>query len=269
MKQVAERRPDTRVNREYRKIYDQLDSKEITAFEKIKLRKKRKRQMRRRMQMAAFFAVCIFVIYLFTPFSKVQSINVYGNKIVNSSSIIEMSKIEATKSIRLLNWRMFVTGRIEENPFIAKAEMTMAGGGQMNITVTERRVIFKTMKNDNWYAYFEDGTNTPIPKDYIVEATTLLPVEQIETFPYEELAQNLATVPPEIIQEISEIKHTPSELDAKRFTLYMKDRNRVVILMHRIQGQLKWYFKLVELSDGRRFEYVMEYAGDVFGRAIE
>ena len=25
----------------------------------------------------------------------------------------------------------------------------------------------------------------------------------------------------------------------------------------------------VELSDGRRFEYVMEYAGDVFGRAIE
>ncbi|MGL5043160.1 MAG: cell division protein FtsQ/DivIB [Culicoidibacterales bacterium] len=263
-----EKRQNRRVEKEFKQIYDQLDSKEIMAFEKIKLRKRRRKRFIRRMQLAVVLICILFISYLISPLSKIRSLNIYDNKIISSASIIEASGVVPNSSLKLFTFNFMVSERVSQNPFIKTAEVKMVGNGQMNIMIKEQRVIFKTIQADQLVAYFEDGSSAVVPKGYTIDAATVLPLKNNNLFSYEELAQKLATVPPEIVSEISEIEHTPSQLDENRFTFYMKDRNRIIILMTRIDTQLKWYFKIVEQSGGRRIEYVMEYAGDVFGRFI-
>jgi len=267
---MANGRTEQRVAREYRKIYDQLSEPEIAAFERIKARKRKVKRRRNIAKIICVVLLILIVVYFISPLSKIQTVNVYQNNIVSSTAILEDSGIKVGKSTNLFTVSFLVGQNIRKNPFINGVNIKKTFNGTMTINVSERWVIYKTLQNEQWIAYFADGTSALIPQDYEVDATVLIPVENEQTFPYAELAQNLAYVPREIVDEISEIKHTPSNLEEKRFMFYMKDRNRVSILMDNIKTKMKYYFKLVENSNGQRLEYVMEYTKrGVIGKKIE
>ncbi|GBU10603.1 hypothetical protein AwErysi_02190 [Erysipelotrichaceae bacterium] len=254
---------------QYKEIYDQLDSKQITAFERIRERKRKVRRRKKLLKFCGIFLSLLIFIYFLTPFSKVSYVNISGNVNIPSGDVLEKININEKKSLQILNLPFFVNKRLEKNIFVDEVKTKLTLDGQLNLEIKEKRIIFKTQKEDIWVAYFETGESAPIPPNYEVSATLLLPVEVPSSFPYEELAKKLAVVPEEVINEISEIQHTPTELENHRFTLYMKDQNRVTILMNKITQKLKWYFKLVAYSDERKYEYVMEYADDVvFAKVI-
>lgn len=267
---MEQKRAERRVNREYRKLYDQLSETEIAAFERIKERKRRVKRRKRIAVLTLMLLIVSMIAYFISPFSKIQTVNVYQNKIIDTSSILEDSGVKEGKSISLFTMKYFVGQNIRQNPFVNGVDIEKTMDGTMNITVSERWIIYKTFRDEQWVAYFADGTYAIIPDDYQVNATVLIPVENSTAFPYAELAQNLAYVPREIVDEISEIKHNPSNIEEWRFMFYMKDRNRVSILMSNIKTKMKYYFKLVEKSNGERFEYIMEYSKrGIIGKKIE
>lgn len=269
MNESSKKRAERRVEREYRKIYDQLSEPEIAAFERIKKRKRKVRQRRRIAITSLVVLVVSLIAYFISPFSKVQTVNIYSNQIIDSQTILTDSGIVEGSSFSLFTNAFFTGQKIRENPFINGVEINKELGGVVNITVSERWIVYKTLQNEQWVAYFADGTSAVIPADYVVNATILIAVETPDSFPYVELAQNLAYVPKEIVDEISEIKHNPSNIENLRFMFYMRDQNRVSILMENIKSKMKYYFKLVQQSGGERFEYIMEYSKrGVIGRRI-
>jgi len=195
---------------------------------------------------------------------------VYQNKMIDTETILAQSGIKQGESLLWLLFDSFVADNVKTNPFIDDARIEKQMNGTINITVQERWVVYKTKKENDWLAYFNDGTSVVIPAAYDVDASVLISVENDTDFPYAELAQNLAYVPRGIVDKISEIKHNPSKLDMWRFMFYMNDRNRVSGLMPNIKRMMKYYDKLVETSNNERFEYVMEYTQrGIIGRKIE
>jgi cell division septal protein FtsQ len=266
----AKKNTEGKVQREYARIYATLNETEVIAFERVKARKRRKRQLRRRLVLVGIMLLCGVILYGFLPISRVQTVNVYQNKIVDTATILAQSRIKEGESFLLLLFDSFVANNVQENPFIDSVTIEKNMNGTVNITVQERWVVYKTKKDDDWLAYFNDGSSVVIPAGYDVDASVLISVPSEVEFPYAELAQNLAYVPREIIDKISEIKHNPSNLDTWRFMFYMNDRNRVSVLMPNIKRMMKYYDKLVENSNNERFEYVMEYTQrGIIGRKID
>lgn len=267
-----QKRSKRRADREYLDLYQELDQdrgQKIVAFEKIKHRKKKAKRKIRRQRMGYALVVIAIVLYFLSPWSRIQTIVVYNNTLLTTEHIIAQSGVDVTKSATVFTWKYFINKKLQENPFISYANVNKTWRGSVSIEVKEKRIIYKTIKDNQAIAYFEDGTAAIIPEEYQVITTTLSGVTDESKFPYQELALKLAAVPPEIVEEISEIKHTPSNISNDRYTFYMKDRNRVIILLHNIDTKLKYYFKLVEQSDGQRLEYIIEYLDrGVIGKKI-
>jgi len=265
----ANKNTEGRVQREYAKIYKNLSEPEVAAFERKKARKRRARKRKRRLILLLIAFCFLFGIYALLPISRVRTINIYENRMIDSATILSDSRLEAGKSMTVLLFDYFIRKNIQRNPFINDVAIEKKWNGTINLVVAERWVVYKTKKADEWFAYFSDGTFVSIPETYDVDASVLISVENEDEFPYDELAKNLAYVPREIVDKISEIKHNPSNLDTLRFMFYMNDRNRVSILMDNIKGMMKYYDKLVEKSNHERFEYVMEYTKKgIIGRKI-
>jgi len=265
----VKKKTEGRVKREYSRIYKELNDTEVAAFERVKARKRRKKKRKRRLVLTAICVCMLFTIYLFSPISRVQSVHVYQNKMVDTESILQESRIKEGKSFMVLLLDYFIAKNVQNNPFINDVHIDKKLNGTINLTVSERWVVYKRKKEDQWIAYFSDGTSAVIPPSYDVNATVLVSVADEDTFPYDELAKNLGYVPREIVDEISEIKHNPSNLEDLRFMFYMNDRNRVSILMDNIKGMMKYYDKLIENSNHERFEYVMEYTKrGIIGRKL-
>lgn len=265
-KKAAERR----VEREYRRIYNEMSEPEVAAFERLKARKKRVRRRKRRLSFMMLLLLLVIVVYFLSPIARVKVVNIYQNKIIDAQSILTESGIQEGKSFTMFAFNYFTEQKIRQNPFINGVDVEKKLDGTINITISERWIIYKTLKNNEWFAYFSDGSEVAIPAEYVVNASVLIPVEQQQNFPYAELAKNLAYVPREIVDKISEIRHNPSNIDTLRFMFYMNDRNRVSILMDNIKTKMKYYDKLVEKSNGERFEYIMEYSKrGIIGRKIK
>lgn len=259
---MDEKRVQRRVQKEYREIYDQHDKKHITAFERQRKRKSRKKARRRRILALSIIFILINVIIYFAPFSKVTMINVHGNKVLTEAAVISESGVEVDKSSFYYLFKWPIKSRMLKSPYISDVVIEKGKGRQVDITVKERQVIFKTNVDEGERVYFADGTYVLNDDAKKIAATTLMPVESQMTFPYEKLAQKLGTVPSEITSQISEIVHAPSNIDQDRYILYMADGNRIFILMENIESHLKWYTYLVKQTGDKRLEFVMEHAGE-------
>ena len=96
---MAQKRTERQVNREYRQIYDQLSAPEIAAFERVKEKKRRARQKKRRLKIASIFAVLMLLAYIISPISKVQALNIYQNKVIDTNSIRQQAAIQEGKTL--------------------------------------------------------------------------------------------------------------------------------------------------------------------------
>lgn len=249
---------ETRRKRQLRE-FPEFDEKDELIFQRMK-RKKMKKKKRRRIIASVFFLLFLsVVIYFISPVSRINVVLIEGNKAVPQEYIKSETKLKSGASIFWAR-NMFISKALKNNPFIEDIHYQRIEGNIVKIILKEKRVVFKTMINNEPQAFLIDGTHITIPPDFQVDAALLLSPE-VENFPYAELAQKFANVPEEIMAQISEIKVTPSEIEAQRLTLLMKDGNRVIILMNKIDQRLKYYFRLVEqLPDTTsRWEFYMEY----------
>ena len=258
---MQESRASRQAVKNYRKIYDLAaeEAKEIEAFERQKKRKRIIKRKRRNRRLITLTLIVMIIVYFALPISKIQTIVPRGNTIIPNNIVISESGLVENSSFKLLVNNLLVGRRFSKNPFIQTVTVVKKNVGQVELIVEERPIIFKTFRNEVWYAYFSNGTYAEIPANYFVAAANLIEIPADVEFDFAGLAKELAIVPSEIVEAISEIKYAPNDLETERYIFYMEDGNRINILRRQIGLKLKWYYKLVEQSDGYLCEYIMEY----------
>ncbi|MDT3414846.1 cell division protein FtsQ [Brevibacillus aydinogluensis] len=188
-----------------------------------------------------FFLIILVIVFIRSPYSKVQQIQVYGNDIYPAEQVVKNSGLVI--GMQFLNvWESDVRTSLKPLEGIKDVSVERSFPGVIRLHVEEyRRVAFWNGPDGSRYPLLENGrvlkqvnfANRVVDRPLISSwsAPELLP----------QLAKALAKLSPGVLGEISDITLTPTAYDKQRVTLYMRDGNEVRSVLHKLDSMLNWY----------------------------
>ena len=183
----------------------------------------KRRKLKRKSFLILFVIILIIIgILLFLDNLKIKSINVSGNTLYSEWEIIEKAGLDDYPST-LRNLSGTIENRLEDDPYIKKAEVTKSFFTEVNIKITENLPLFYYVPERSTILADKGKTkdNFPVPTviNYIPDKL------------YTDFLKNLENTAYTIIKRISEIKYDPNDVDEERFLLTMNDGNYVYLTL--------------------------------------
>lgn len=230
----------------------------MAAFEEripqVKQQRPRRRGNRKLVfLLVLFFLIVLIIVFIRSPYSKVQEIQVFGNDIYLSDQIIEQSGL--VKGMQFLNvWESSVQRNLKSFEGIKEVTVTRSFPGVIQLHVTEwKRVAFWNGQDGSRYPLLENG----FVLKQVNFAQRVVDRPLISSWPSPELlpnlAKSLAKLSPPVLGEISDIALTPTVYDKQRVTLFMRDGNEVRSVIYKLDKMLNWYPSIVkELPQGSK-----------------
>ena len=232
----------------------EVDKNLVSLEDRIpKLKQMRKKKANRRLigLLAIFFLLIFSIIYLQSPLSKIQSIQVEGNRYLTDNEIIKQSKLELNDNI----WEMKrdkIETTIKKHPEIKDVSLQRKFPNHINIKVTEYKHTAYVQKGKEYYPVLSNGKILDKKLTHIPDSGPLL-VSFKEGDPLEVVIEQLEEMSEEVMNSISEIHHNPSKTDKTKVTLYMNDGYEVTASGETLANKLVHYAAIVsQLEDGSK-----------------
>ncbi len=219
------------------------------------MKKKKKRKIR-----LGGLIFLILVIYLIgVSLNKiismpVKEIYVYGNKLLKSTNVLEIAKIDNYPTFLKVS-KKSIKKKLLREPLIKNVEVRKTLTGKIILNIEEAKVLF-----------YNTGTNKIVldskkEEEYknIFLGVPIL-INYTPDLIYDDLINKLSLIDQDIISKISEIEYSPNEkdgvvLDAERFILKMNDKNTVHINLLNIK-KLNKYNEIYEIIDKKGVLYL-------------
>lgn len=215
-----------------------------------KLKKVRKRKANRRLifLLAFFFILIGCVLYFLSPLSHVKTVQVIGNRYLSESQIIKLSKIDKDQSI----WKIDTTqvaNQIKQNPEMNSVEVIPMFPNSIKIIVTEHNKMAYLSKGKQFYPILENGDIlTGLELDEMpVFAPVLLDFTEGKVL--NKLLKELAKLPEEVQNSISEIHHSPTKTDPYHITMYMNEGFEVSATSQTLSEKMVHYPSIISQLD--------------------
>ncbi len=192
----------------------------------LKQQRKKKANRRLIMLLLIFFLLIAFIIYFQSPLSQVKRINIAGNREYTEKEITETANITKSTSV----WKVkgnAVEGKLKELPEVKKAQVQLQWQNTVLIQIEEYKRIAYISKGKLFLPVLENGEVLDEKKssDLPLNAPVLYSFSEGEKL--NQMIENLEKLPPEVLNSISEIHHTPKKTDAYHISLFMNDGNEV------------------------------------------
>jgi cell division protein FtsQ len=190
---------------------------------KIKEQRKQKANRRLIIYLSLFFILLSLIIYSQSSLSKVSVITVTGNRHVPEQGIINLSELTNETSIWRVNENR-VADLILQHKEIEAAEVQREFPNNVSIFIDEYNRIAYIYEEGTYYPVMENGkilsamdSSGELPDDAPL-MMNWSHGDMVESFITE-----LIKLPESIIYSISEIHHTPTEIDPYHLTMFMND----------------------------------------------
>ncbi|MGY0468598.1 cell division protein FtsQ/DivIB [Staphylococcus xylosus] len=219
-------------------------SDKVSEFDSDYLKEKRAKRRKRQKQIQySVFGVLLFIIILilicmFTPLSKISSVEISGN---NNTSKNTINKAINVKD----NSRMYTysttnaQNKLEESTLINSAEVKKHFPNKLTVKVSEKQIVALTKKKDKYVPVLEDGTEL---EDYDGNATDNGPIlEGFEKDKKEKIIQALSEMPAKVRGMIAEIKFDPQENAQNQIKLFTTDDIQILGNLNTIGKKMKYY----------------------------
>lgn len=212
-----------------------------------KLKQRRRQKVNRRLAayIAFFFMLILSIIYFQSPLSNIQHIEVKGNQHVSAGRIIELSGLTNRTSFWKIKAEQ-VERAIESHPEIKQAKLKKQFPNTIVLYVKERRRVAYIEHKQTFFPLLENGQilTKNKPKMALSDAPILVNWKKGEDI--QEMAGQLAQLPPYILNAISEIHYTPSDQDRYHITVYMNDGFEVSANMQNFAEKMLLYPAIVK-----------------------
>nr|WP_295971547.1 FtsQ-type POTRA domain-containing protein [uncultured Bacillus sp.] len=193
-----------------------------------KLKQQRKKRANRRLilLLLLFFLLIACIIYFQSPISQVKTINISGNRGYSVKEITESADISNDTNIWKVKGKV-VEGKLKRLPEIKEADVQIRWFNTVSIQIEEYSRIAYISKGKFFLPVLENGTVLEDKK------TSSLPLNAPVLYSFSEgeklkvMIESLEKLPPEVLNSISEIHHTPKKTDAYHISLFMNDGNEV------------------------------------------
>lgn len=242
--------------------YDQDPAKRIQ-------KKYRKKRRLRRFRIFMIIVVLIAVSYYFySPYSKVQTINITGNQSISTQEIRDVIGCDEN-SIRLFCWRFNIKNNINKLVGVksVKVEKSILHG--MSITITEYAPIAYQQNESSATIIFENGDLKEITDAELIKKLQSLP--KLSQFSDQEILQSFAKsfceVDESVRSQMSEIIFEPLESDPLRVKMISDDNKESYVRIDDMVYQLKYYNGIVSQNPGNCY---FDFLGNnVYQRACD
>ena len=179
----------------------------------------------------------------------IKNIYVLGNKNVSDEEIMSLSSLDSYPSFLLVSGSK-VKKSILKNKYVKDVRLKKKWNLIVEVEVLEYEVV---VLDNEGRVILENGTSLnnlynimDVPK-----LANVLDSEKLKEF-----ADRFNYIDKNILREISEIEHCPSEVDDDRFLLYMNDGNLVYITLTKVEKMNKYYDIKDELMEKRGIIYL-------------
>jgi cell division protein FtsQ len=187
-----------------------------------------------------FFIGLSALLFLRSPLSKIDEINVTGNSTLTTAEVISASGLAKGNSFFTINADQVVQA-ISSLPEVKNAVLTRKFPGKVNIQIAEnRRIAYLVDANNKIIPVLENGIqlenrtwndrfiDKPIIRNW--KDTSLLP----------KLTEEMTKLSPIVLNTISEIGPAGGD-DPLRLVLYMKDGFEVQTSIRHFAQNMEWY----------------------------
>lgn len=219
-------------------------SDKVSEFDSDYLKEKRAKRRKRQKQIqysvfgVLLFIIILILIYMFTPLSKISSVEISGN---NNTSKNTINKAINVKD----NSRMYTysttnaQNKLEESTLINSAEVKKHFPNKLTVKVSEKQIVALTKKKDKYVPVLEDGTEL---EDYDGNPTDNGPIlEGFEKDKKEKIIQALSEMPAKVRGMIAEIKFDPQENAQNQIKLFTTDDIQILGNLNTIGKKMKYY----------------------------
>lgn len=216
----------------------------VSEFDSEYLKEKRAKRRKRQKQIqysvfgVLLFIIILILIYMFTPLSKISSVEIKGNDNVSKSAINKA--IDVKDNSRMYTYSTSkATDKLKENKLIKSAKITKQMPNKLTVEVTENQIVGMTKKKDNYVPILENGTEL---KNYDGNATDDGPIlVGFEKEEKEKIINELAKMPANVRGMIAEIKYDPQENLQNQIKLFTSDDIQILGNLNTIANKMKYY----------------------------
>lgn len=231
-----------------------MAEKVISIEDRIpKLREKRKKRANRRLAfiLFLFFLLMLSILYFQSPISRLDGMDVKGNRYVDRSAIVRASGL-TEKTIVLNIDEEKVEKRILSLPEIKKATVKTVLPNHVEIRVVENERVGHLRKDGKTYVLLENGEFTdPSGQAPLSLGPLLDQFDDPEII--EKAARELEQMPDEIRNAISEIIYSPSKTDPYRIIAFMNDGMEIHATLKTFAEKMEYYPSLIkQLEPGQK-----------------
>lgn len=225
-----------------------MAKKKIVSIEdripKLKQARKKKANRRLMFYMGLFAVLISLVVYLQSPLSHVQKINILGNTTIEKEKIEQWSGIALTDNFWNIDGEQ-IEEKITVHPEIEEAVVNRTFFSTVEIEVKEYDRVGYAVKEGVYYPILSNGVllkNNGM-KSAGGDAPILLEFEENEYLI--SMAKELHSLPASISSLISEIIWQPTEKNPYKITLFMNDGYQVEGTIRRFSTNMETYPSIV------------------------
>lgn len=228
-----------------------MSEKKIVSIEdripRLKQQRKKKANRRLIFYLSIFFLLISLIVYLQSPLSNVQTIDISGNTLLTDEEIISLSNLSTGTNMWSINKKKNIK-QIEEHVAIKEVKIQRVLPRKISIDVTELKHIGYIQKEKIAYPVLLNGkVLTSMEVELSGDAPLLVGFSDASIL--ERMAAELENVPDPIYNLISEIHWAPSDDNTYKVILYMNDGFIVYGTLRNFAQKMEVYPSIVSQID--------------------
>lgn len=176
------------------------------------------------------FSLCAGTVYFFSEDSRIQALACSGNYYFTSQEIYALAGVSRNTRM-LFNPTSEMENRLEENPFIESASVSLEGK-TISIDVSEKTIVGYYADKEGTRFLLSDGSSLPIEEQSEIRKMIHVPMlvdltEDQRSQLASQVSQYPAQITKEVLEKIAEIVPWQESYDDQMLKLTMQDGNEV------------------------------------------
>lgn len=217
-------------------IYNYYDQEQVKAYNRqIKAKKRR----RRRIALAIIILIVLIVGFFISDYSRLQTITVTGNEKVTTEEIIAASNIQLHHDFTFFTSLDSAKEAIENTSLIKSATVSKDLFGNVTISVEEAEPIGQATIDGFLYVICQTGRVVQDTTGNLSNFVQRCPViSGFDLDHFKAFASEFASLPTQVINQISEVHYAPENVVDTRCEFIMDDSKVLYVLYDDMATQL-------------------------------
>lgn len=211
------------------------------------LKKKKKSRLKRRWRITVIILLLLgVVLWMNSDFSKVRSIQIQGNQLMNEALIKETLKIDEDSFI-FSAWPSSLEKRLKNHSLIEEVHVKTIPFVGVKVTVKEAGIIAYMEQGSNYILVGTNGKTLTVEKEkytsFVQNYILLRQFSLDDTF--DQFTEALALIDEDVLYQISDIVFTPEKTDPTKLEFMMDDGKRLCLRIEDMVDELKSYNQVI------------------------